>query len=188
MLKISAFFFCTSLVIIAGLLIHFNSAPVKADYVGVQSCQSCHSSLASGSIFPVWESGPHRSALQILDTDSAQAYLQSENISIDNCLQCHSTLGRKGQDEFEKLLHQQGIGCERCHGPGSQYIQSTIMKDEEMMERFGGSSGDLADCYSCHTKDPSATNDNHCPFQTSPFDAESAWATIKHSRSEESFR
>ncbi|MGE3802409.1 MAG: hypothetical protein AB7H80_15440, partial [Candidatus Kapaibacterium sp.] len=92
-----------------------------------------------------------------------------------------TTLGRSPQNEFEEELNVAGVGCERCHGPGSEYVQSRVMKDPELMQASGGSPGNLSDCYACHAENPNK-QDWACPFQDDTFDAQIAWQEIGHSR------
>jgi hypothetical protein len=54
-----------------------------------------------------------------------------------------------------------------------------VMRERTAFTANGGAAGSLEDCYQCHAADP-ATADRHCPFQRSPFIADSAWSAIRH--------
>ncbi len=181
MLRFSAFLSIVSAALVLGLLIHFGNVREEARYVGVDVCGACHATTSSGLVYQDWQRGPHQQAYDLLQSDSAQRYLRERNLEPDGCMACHTTLGRAGLNEFEEQLNSAGVGCERCHGPGSEYVQTTVMKNRDLMMASGGSPGSLADCYSCHAESP-AEAEHVCPFQNEPFDAERAWERIGHSR------
>lgn len=150
-----------------------------AAYTGVQRCRVCHESESSGAQFRIWSNGPHARAFTALASDSAQAYLRRASLDQTTCLACHTTLGRPPFNPAEMQLNAEGVGCERCHGGGGGYASYNVMKDRDEFLDHGGIQGTLRDCYSCHVADP-AKDSHHCPFQTSPFRADSAWALIRH--------
>lgn len=156
-------------------------------YVGSSSCRSCHDTRSAGKIYSQWSRSPHADAYSALSSDSAVEYMQANDVTIDNCLPCHSTLGRHGVDSIETLALHEGVGCESCHGPGSAYLSATTMIDHSSFERLGGSSGTLRDCYRCHL-DASHDQvsdlrpDKPCPFDDATFSADSAWIRLDHAR------
>lgn len=82
-------------------------------YSGSANCQRCHE-----EIFKAWRKTPHARAWWTLKE-------KKENYNI-KCLPCHVT----GLSEEEgvralslpSILHN--VGCESCHGPGSEHIQN----------------------------------------------------------------
>jgi hypothetical protein len=48
---------------------------------------------------------------------------------------------------------EEGVGCEACHGPGSEYMKSEIMEDREQFLKHGGIIPDEARCKECHGDD-----------------------------------
>lgn len=179
MLRLSILLFTAALGIIVGLAVHFaDDRQVLNTYTGTEYCGGCHASTAAGEIVQVWASTPHARAASVLESDTARAYLREQNIDIASCYKCHTTLGRTGLNSKETEINAEGVGCERCHGAGSEYSQTSIMKDRYAFEKSGGSPGSLENCYSCHASDPA--NDPHCPFQTDSFDAMEAWPAIAH--------
>lgn len=180
MLRTSILLFTVALALAVGLAVHFaDDRPVLYTYTGTHYCKGCHASTAAGEIFQVWQATAHASARNVLDSALAQEYFVKNGGDRQSCLGCHSTLGRAGLNDHERKVEAEGVGCERCHGPGSEYSQTVIMKDKEAFMRSGGSPGSLQNCYSCHAPIP---NDEtpHCPFQTAEFNAEAAWPTIAH--------
>ena len=85
------------------------------------------------------------------------------------CLSCHNALPEvpEGSDEFwraETFPHElpQGIGCQRCHGPGGDHIRAVLTGRVEQIHAAivnpAKLSGDERDavCFQCHLL-PSAT-------------------------------
>ncbi len=164
------------------LLVQFSAPEGNPSYVGSATCASCHASRTSGSTFREWATGPHAGAGEALLSIPAQDYLRRTGESVDNCLRCHSTLGRAPKLPDEVRLAEEGIGCERCHGPGSEYSPSVVMRDAEAFRLAGGASGSLAGCVDCHRipgRDPTL---EACPVDTSQIEPSAGWQQIGHSR------
>ena len=130
-----------------------NLLPTTADYVGSEACQSCHSAE-----YATWGSSPHAHSL---------ASLATKNKTGDReCLACHTTgYGRPGGfPEDGDANHQVDlarVGCESCHGPGSDHVAEGSTKLGSII-----SLGDKCDscvilqiCGSCHDEanDPDFT-------------------------------
>jgi len=81
------------------------------DYVGAKKCKICHKAE-----YNAW-----------LETGHATAYdkLSDEEKKKPECVQCHIT-GTTAKDE---LL--EGVQCEACHGPGSDYKSPKIMNKKK---------------------------------------------------------
>ena len=70
------------------------------------------------------------------------------------CLDCHADAPRRAsgtEDRFEVPLPE-GIGCERCHGPGRRHAEEASRGETGGMAALGGLSLDLqgAVCEACH--------------------------------------
>jgi YVTN family beta-propeller protein len=65
------------------------------------------------------------------------------------CLGCHAT-GAHAEDweKDETFFVEDGVQCEKCHGPGSEYI--AVMNDRELSVRAGLIIQTAEDCKSCH--------------------------------------
>jgi hypothetical protein len=85
--------------------------PGGASYVGSEACSSCHPSA-----FETWKGSRHGHALESL--------LPDERHLDPDCLQCHSTgMGfRSGYAGREKTPALARVGCEACHGAGSEHV------------------------------------------------------------------
>jgi hypothetical protein len=94
----------------------------KHGYVGAKKCATCHKSDAVGNQYDKWLRTPHAKSLLRLQT--ADAVSIAKNFGIENpaennrCLQCHTTA--KGKHE---ICRDEGVGCESCHGPGSEFSE-----------------------------------------------------------------
>ncbi|MCX7974136.1 MAG: cytochrome c family protein, partial [Candidatus Aminicenantes bacterium] len=100
-------------------------------YVGAAKCAMCHRSEKQGQQYPIWEKSTHATSFQALASPQAKTYAQSEGITnpteSPQCLKCHAPLFEKASE-----LKAEGVTCEVCHGPGSEYRKLNIMKDREL--------------------------------------------------------
>ena len=104
-------------------------------YVGSQTCKMCHNTEASGMQYDKWMASPHAKAYAVL-ADSA-AIEVGKKLGVDkpqenaHCLECHVTgYGAPAEQKEATLKMAEGVGCEVCHGPGSDYKSMAIMKDK----------------------------------------------------------
>jgi hypothetical protein len=142
-------------------------APVR--YLGSAACVRCHASAAK-----VWQGTGHAHAQATL----AKA---GEANSLD-CLQCH-TVGLyepTGYDPDEPRAELSAVGCESCHGPGSQHVAAAELAKLERGKwpappagwsgaRYSIARGDQALCLKCH---------DH--YNSPHFNPAAYWAKIKH--------
>ncbi|MBD3234126.1 MAG: hypothetical protein GF315_10435 [candidate division Zixibacteria bacterium] len=106
----------------------------EAYFIGAEACANsgCHQELIVGGdqypwLYEEW-----------LETSHAQAFANLLDIGYardDNCLPCHTTgwnadADNGGYDEY-KFPYLEGVGCENCHGPGSQH-QFTLQTDDTL--------------------------------------------------------
>ncbi|MBL7987550.1 MAG: hypothetical protein JNJ94_05780 [Chlorobi bacterium] len=148
-------------------------------YVGSASCQNCHSSERSGNAVEVWIRSRHAVAYQSirkeLATRSATNLEVGDSVS---CYRCHTTLGHPPATVAEAGVVAEGVGCERCHGPGSEYSSYGIMADESRFLGHGGVKGSLSDCRHCHTLPAERPQ---CPSSgTATTDVNALWSQIRH--------
>lgn len=144
-------------------------------YLGSVSCQSCHTSERSGNAFDVWSRSKHALAYQSM---SKELLKHSEIADTAECYRCHTTLGRPPVTVAEQHIVAEGVGCERCHGPGSEYSSYTVMTNETLFLANGGVRGSLSDCGTCHTM-PSQRP--YCPpSATATTNVEALWGKIHH--------
>jgi len=108
-----------------------------ASYVGAKKCKVCHL-----EIFNSWERTKHAEALSAL---------KGEDGKNPACLACHTTGFRRGGYDTEgSVADFAGIQCEACHGAGSLYSRSSVMRQPNLSEAFGLARVDSTTCVTCH--------------------------------------
>ncbi len=180
MLKASYILFLGTISVGVALAAYFTSSVERVSYIGVSGCVSCHESSSSGAIWSKWREGPHSSAFNTLLTDQSSQFIRTLSDSITSCLPCHTTLGSRPVLVGDKQLLTEGVGCESCHGPGSLYSASIIMRKPESLSQYGGSPGKLADCGLCHRLGDADPVPTICPLDSSLLDPVAAWKEMGH--------
>lgn len=105
----------------ASLLFRAYSAPGRT-YVGMEKCERCHANDGIGNQYAKWVMTPHSRSLRALKSDEGKAIAAKlgigDPLNDKQCLKCHTT----GGGNSEKTLDE-GVGCEACHGPASDYYE-----------------------------------------------------------------
>ncbi|MBD3224452.1 MAG: cytochrome C554 [Caldithrix sp.] len=147
-------------------------------YVGVDKCKICHMSSKIGKQYPIWKEGPHANALESLSSEKSMKFAKENGIEdptkADQCLNCHATMATVDKNLIDpkgKLSMEEGVSCESCHGPGSEYRKMSIMKDHEKSLANGLVLPTEEVCVTCHNEDN--------PFHK-PFNYEEAVTKIQH--------
>jgi hypothetical protein len=94
---------------------------VVPTFVGSDKCKKCHE-LA----YDVWEKSKHAHAFRSLE----QVKSPSLRVHDAECIVCH-TVGfgyESGYRNEKDTPHLKDVGCESCHGPGSEHVKKS--KDE----------------------------------------------------------
>ncbi|MGR3293511.1 MAG: multiheme c-type cytochrome [Candidatus Scalindua sp.] len=123
--------------------------PSNLTFIGNDDCALCHN-----KIFRHWEETGHASAYETL--------VKAEHEYDPECVECH-VIGLNyftGFETIESTPKLKGVGCESCHGPGSDH-KETQSKD------YGRVS--VENCEICH-------KDEHSPN----FEFKDYWQKIKH--------
>ncbi|GAB4367567.1 MAG: hypothetical protein Kow0042_08310 [Calditrichia bacterium] len=158
--------FCLILVLfVGGLFIMDGNAQEKKakefQYIGANKCKMCHNSKKSGQQFSIWENSAHAKAFATLATEKAKEVAAKMEIAdpqkSEKCLVCHVTGGGKPAAMFAATFSQEeGVGCESCHGPGSEYKSMKVMKglyDGSLnAEEYGFIKAGEAQCKTCHNE------------------------------------
>ena len=134
------------------------AAPAKVahKYIGADKCKACHMSEAKGNQYGVWLKSAHAKAYEVLAGEKALAYAKEKSMAkppqeTAECLACHVTGAGKAADLFEATFKkEQGVSCESCHGPGSDYKDMKIMKDQAAAMAAGLILPDEKTCTGCH--------------------------------------
>ncbi|MGQ9672832.1 MAG: multiheme c-type cytochrome [Candidatus Aminicenantales bacterium] len=105
-------------------------------YVGAAKCQLCHKTESQGQQYPIWQKSRHSASWGTLSSSEAAAIAQSAGVQnaaeSSACLKCHAPLFDKAPE-----LKGEGVTCEVCHGPGSEYKKLSIMKDRAAAVKNG---------------------------------------------------
>jgi hypothetical protein len=101
-------------------------------YVGDKSCKLCHKAE-----YDSWGLTVHAKAWDVLKPE------EQKNAE---CVECHSI----GKSKSDSLLV--GVGCESCHGPGSEYKAMKVMKDPKLAAAAGLLPITEATCVRCHNQ------------------------------------
>jgi hypothetical protein len=92
----------------------------NARFVGSAACQGCHASE-----YAIWEKSPHAHSIASLET--------KQKAGEEACLKCHVTgFGRPGGFPPGGTVAANpglaSVGCEDCHGPGSEHVAEGAKK------------------------------------------------------------
>ncbi len=132
-----------------------------SEYAGTASCAECHQTA-----FAKWKNTGHARALGSLAARGTDAD--------PSCLSCH-TVGfgtASGYQREHPNMDLANVGCESCHGPGSEHVS-----EYRRVAREGGNvlfkyrPLGAQDCTSCHYGEFSR-----------PFDYASFWPNVQHGK------
>lgn len=132
----------------------------KPTYIGNAGCSFCHmiSTLS-------WEMSVHAKAFEALKPGAmkqeklkAKLDPNKDYTNDKDCLKCHTTgyLETGGFKNITSTPKMAGIGCENCHGPGSEYRVLHARKDKKFTREEAKAAGqiygslDETVCTSCH--------------------------------------
>ncbi len=150
-------------------------------YVGALECGTCHGAGSAAPAYGEWRLSNHAQAYASLGTARAAEIARDMGVtqepqSSTECLQCHTTASQEPAGRFAESFDQaQGVQCESCHGPGSEYMAEAVMLDPVAGVDAGLQEINEGTCIVCHTPDTHG--------QT--FDFESMWSEIDHSKTRE---
>jgi YVTN family beta-propeller protein len=166
----------------------------KPKHVGVAVCAGCHKGPEMGYQFSRWRMSRHAGAYAVLGTPAAekiarQMGVRGEALTSAACLKCHATAqhlplvghndvppnGRAG-GSLDSYAVYEGVGCEACHGAGSDYWPEAVMRDKRSAALAGLKEVARETCLGCHA-------DGHHPGGapgTRPFDYQAALKEIAH--------
>jgi len=141
----------------------------KPEYVGASKCKTCHKAEKNGAQYLKWESKKHSKAYESLKSDEAKKKAEvmgvKDPLKDEKCLSCHTTAyGAKNVAKSFKI--EEGVSCEACHGPGSLYKKSSIMKDHKKSVEAGMvAKVDEKICAQCHKKDTPGHENKFTTFE-----------------------
>jgi hypothetical protein len=121
--------------------------------VGAAKCAICHKTEKQGRQYPIWQESKHSQSLAALSSPQAAECAKQANVQnpveSPDCLKCHAPLYENAE------LKAEGVTCEVCHGPGSEYRKLNIMKDRALAKQNGlivyeGPDAVKKQCLTCH--------------------------------------
>jgi len=124
-------------------------------YVGQTACLECHRDSHRDD-FSVLYLARHAQAYTALSRPESHEITRLSGIDGDPvaspvCLGCHATAADvESWERDEAFAISDGVQCERCHGPGSEYSAAEIMADPEEARAAGLRIPTESDCLVCH--------------------------------------
>ncbi len=107
-------------------------------YIGAKKCGKCHKKELIGDQLGVWKEGSHAKTFEVLLSEDALAIAKERGMTeapseSGDCLKCHATAYGLTADQLAKdpLDVKDGVQCESCHGPGSNYKKKSTMSDRD---------------------------------------------------------
>lgn len=112
-------------------------------YIGVNQCGMCHKTEKQGNQLGIWENSKHSKAFLTLQTEKADNIAKEKGFKTKaaetpECLKCHVTGYNVDASLLgEKFKMEDGVQCETCHGPGSDYKSKKVMENREEAVKNG---------------------------------------------------
>ena len=128
-------------------------------YIGASSCKMCHKSEKKGAQFQKWEESAHAKAYETLLTEESKKIAKEMGYETppeetDFCLKCHVTgHGVKAELLGKKYDKAEGVSCESCHGPASEYKMVHLKDVEKAMTLGLRDPADPEMCKTCHNEE-----------------------------------
>jgi YVTN family beta-propeller protein len=151
-------------------------------YVGVRVCAECHHDKAGGDQYSRWLMSRHSETFAVLAKPEAKEIARLSGIPVEAqespmCLGCHATGADAEPWEKDPTFYvQDGVQCEKCHGPGSEYSDAKVMMDRQAAMMAGLKMPAKADCTSCHN-----VKGSHVAVHNKPkLNVDEAWKTVAH--------
>lgn len=131
-------------------------APKRPVYVGVKACGVCHDGAAMGNQYSKWLLSKHAQGYSALMLPESREITKISGLRGDPwkepvCLGCHSTASTA--EEWEKddtFKPEDGLQCEACHGPGSEYMAEGVMRNRTEAMKAGLKLPTKEHCLGCH--------------------------------------
>ncbi len=152
-------------------------------YIGSEGCAKCHADAAIGHQFSIWRVSSHARAFSSLALPEAKKIAELSGIPEEPqkakmCLGCHATAWESEEwERMDSFRVEDGMQCEACHGPGSEYAVREIMMDLEKAKAKGLIMPDKSrSCMVCHR----VKGSHEAVLKKEPFDTVAAWTKIAH--------
>ncbi|MCU0962736.1 MAG: cytochrome c family protein, partial [Pirellulaceae bacterium] len=159
--------------------------PKQPVYVGARQCAKCHQGADFGYQQCRMLLQAHSKAYAALAQPEAKEAKQIARMSgipqepqeAEMCLGCHSTAAEAEAWEKDDTFHlEDGVQCEKCHGPGSEYMDEQVMVNPAAARAAGLKMPQKSDCLNCHN----VKGSHVAVLQSKAFDVEAAWEQLQH--------
>jgi hypothetical protein len=150
----------------------------KYGFIGAAKCGMCHKKDDAGAQLKIWQESAHAKAYKNLAASDAEA------VKNEACLKCHSTgAGSDASLNDKKFSIEDGVQCEACHGPGSEYKSMKVMKSREESVAnglivFADEKAIETTCLTCHND----ANKPETHKKAGEFKFADKYAKIKHNK------
>lgn len=168
-----------AVLLFAFMLLSLPSPGFSQELVGAPKCKGCHKAK-TGDQWKIWTESAHARAFETLASEQAAGIAAELGIGDPQqepaCLKCHTTRASLGEtvplSESGSYADSEGVGCEACHGPGSEYKAKQVMTDPQAARAAGMLMRKTAEaCGACHNPESPTFVD---------FDFDLRWAQIAH--------
>ncbi len=144
-----------SIVMACMLFLLSNVVLAQHKYVGAKNCKMCH--MSKGKQYPQWAASKHSMAFEVLKSEAALKIGKEKGIASPStdakCLKCHSTAAIVDAKLIAGITKEEGVSCETCHGPGSDYKAPAIMRNHEASISNGLIVPNEKVCIKCHNSE-----------------------------------
>jgi len=140
-------------------------------FVGQTVCLECHRDSHRDDFSKLYLARHARAYTALERPESREiarlSGIDGDPLSSPICLGCHATAAdAEAWERDEAFAVEDGVQCERCHGPGSEYSDAEVMADPEAARAAGLRIPTESDCLVCHN--PKGSHD--MVLGPSPFD------------------
>jgi hypothetical protein len=139
------------------------TSAAKFDFIGVKKCSMCHRSEEKGAQLQQWKTTAHAKAFATLAGEKAKEIAAARKLpkppqESAECLKCHVTaFPVMANVAAAKITLEEGVSCESCHGPGSEYQKLTTMRAISAGTQDGKAVGLIMPtaqvCQQCHNEE-----------------------------------
>ncbi|MCU0280143.1 MAG: beta-propeller fold lactonase family protein [Candidatus Nanopelagicales bacterium] len=125
---------------------------------GVMACAKCHTGPKFNFQFSHWRRSQHARAYAVLASPRAVELAREAGVEGDpqvspRCLECHVTdPAPEAANRLASYDPRDGVQCESCHGPGSEYSPEAVMLDKNAARAKGLWEVNAKTCQPCHEK------------------------------------
>ncbi len=134
--------------VVSACVLGLVSGPAHADgkkphqFAGAVKCRSCHEKDEIGNQYGKWLDSKHAKAWSTLASDKAKEWGKKRGIddpqASDKCVKCHVAAHGEPKPRLSmKYSPKEGVTCEACHGPGSDYRKKKIMMNQDEAVKRG---------------------------------------------------